>query len=105
MIWFALTLSGLFDSEQGPPQAMLTLHRVAESEDGWLQVVESLVVSIPLDDPLGPAVITLLLDECPLPTKVWKVSFFVPFLKYMYIHSVFFIFFIVSVLLLYETFI
>lgn len=92
MIWFALTLSGLFDSEQGPPQAMLTLHRVAESEDGWLQVVESLVVSIPLDDPLGPAVITLLLDECPLPTKVWKVSFFVPFLKYMYIHSVFFIF-------------
>lgn len=25
---------------------------------------------IPLDDPLGPAVITLLLDECPLPTKV-----------------------------------
>lgn len=84
---------------------MLTLHRVAESEDGWLQVVESLVVSIPLDDPLGPAVITLLLDECPLPTKVWKVSFFVPFLKYMYIHSVFLIFFIVSVLLLYETFI
>lgn len=57
-------------SEQGPPQAMLTLHRVAESEDGWLQVVESLVVSIPLEDPLGPAVITLLLDECPLPTKV-----------------------------------
>lgn len=49
---------------------MLTLHRVAESEDGWLQVVESLVVSIPLEDPLGPAVITLLLDECPLPTKV-----------------------------------
>lgn len=59
----------LVDNEQGPPQAMLTLHRVAESEDGWLQVVESLVVSIPLDDPLGPAVITLLLDECPLPTK------------------------------------
>ncbi|XP_056003181.1 RING finger and SPRY domain-containing protein 1-like [Ostrea edulis] len=59
----------LVDNEQGPPQAMLLLHRVAESEEGWLDVVKSLVISIPLDDPLGPAVITLLLDECPLPTK------------------------------------
>lgn len=84
---------------------MLTLHRVAESEDGWLQVVESLVVSIPLDDPLGPAVITLLLDECPLPTKVWKVSFFCSFFE-VHVHSFcIFYFFIVSVLLLYETFI
>lgn len=40
------------------------------SDDGWLEVVQSLVRVIPLDDPLGPAVITLLLDECPLPTKV-----------------------------------
>uniref|UniRef100_A0A3B3TXK0 Ring finger and SPRY domain containing 1 n=1 Tax=Poecilia latipinna TaxID=48699 RepID=A0A3B3TXK0_9TELE len=37
--------------------------------DGWLEVVQSLIRVIPLDDPLGPAVITLLLDECPLPTK------------------------------------
>ncbi|XP_061166656.1 RING finger and SPRY domain-containing protein 1-like [Saccostrea echinata] len=59
----------LVDNDQGPPQAMLLLHRVAEAEDGWLDVVKSLVVSIPLDDPLGPAVVTLLLDECPLPTK------------------------------------
>lgn len=40
------------------------------SDDGWLEVVQSLIRVIPLDDPLGPAVITLLLDECPLPTKV-----------------------------------
>lgn len=39
-------------------------------DDGWLEVVQSLIRVIPLDDPLGPAVITLLLDECPLPTKV-----------------------------------
>lgn len=42
----------------------------SSSDDGWLEVVQSLVRVIPLDDPLGPAVITLLLDECPLPTKV-----------------------------------
>ncbi|KAK3086428.1 hypothetical protein FSP39_018336 [Pinctada imbricata] len=48
---------------------MLLLHKIAESEEGWLEVVKSLVLSIPMSDPLGPAVITLLLDECPLPTK------------------------------------
>lgn len=42
-------------------------------DDGWLEVVQSLIRVIPLDDPLGPAVITLLLDECPLPTKVRKL--------------------------------
>lgn len=42
----------------------------SSSDDGWLEVVQSLIRVIPLDDPLGPAVITLLLDECPLPTKV-----------------------------------
>lgn len=40
------------------------------TDEGWLEVVQSLIRVIPLEDPLGPAVITLLLDECPLPTKV-----------------------------------
>jgi hypothetical protein len=31
---------------------------------------------IPLEDPLGPAVIALLLDECPLPTRVSLFLFF-----------------------------
>ncbi|WAR12279.1 RSPRY-like protein, partial [Mya arenaria] len=48
---------------------MLTLHKVAETEAGWLDVARSLILAIPADDPLGPAVITLLLDECPLPTR------------------------------------
>lgn len=60
----------LFYSEQEPPQAMLLLHKIADTEEGWLDVVKSLIMAIPIDDPLGPAVITLLLDECPLPTKV-----------------------------------
>ncbi|KAL3859970.1 hypothetical protein ACJMK2_010148 [Sinanodonta woodiana] len=59
----------LIDNEQEPPQAMIQLHKIAETEEGWMDVAKSLILSIPLDDPLGPAVITLLLDECPLPTK------------------------------------
>ena len=60
----------LLCSEQEPPAALLTLHKTAERDQGWLEVVRSLILVIPMDDPLGPAVITLLLDECPLPTKV-----------------------------------
>ncbi len=61
---------------EDPPRSMLTLQKMADQEDGWLKVVQSVVQVIPLDDPLGPAVITLLLDECPLPTKVrwWHTS-------------------------------
>ena len=46
------------------------IHKIADKEDGWLQVVQSMVEVIPIEDPLGPANITLLLDDCPLPTKV-----------------------------------
>ncbi|XP_064640235.1 RING finger and SPRY domain-containing protein 1-like [Lineus longissimus] len=59
----------LVDNDQEPPEAMLTLHRIAERESGWLAVVKSLIRIIPHDDPLGPAVIILLLDDCPLPSK------------------------------------
>ncbi|GAB1293489.1 RING finger and SPRY domain-containing protein 1 [Apodemus speciosus] len=46
-----------------------TLVDKIKTDEGWLDVVQSLIRVIPLEDPLGPAVITLLLDECPLPTK------------------------------------
>jgi len=49
---------------------MLILQQIGETESGWLDVVIGLIVHIPMDEPLGPAVIDLLLDECPLPTKV-----------------------------------
>jgi hypothetical protein len=49
---------------------MLKLHVIADKEDGWIQVVSSMVNVIPMNDPLGPSVITLLLDDCPLPSKV-----------------------------------
>ena len=54
---------------------MLYLHRIAEKDAGWLAVVASLIRVVPMDDPLGPAVINLLLDECPLPTKVAVIIF------------------------------
>uniref|UniRef100_A0A452GX62 Uncharacterized protein n=1 Tax=Gopherus agassizii TaxID=38772 RepID=A0A452GX62_9SAUR len=50
------------------PEARRSLN-INENYEGWLEVVQSLIRVIPLEDPLGPAVITLLLDECPLPTK------------------------------------
>jgi RING finger and SPRY domain-containing protein 1 len=57
-------------SEQEPPASMIKLHVIADKEEGWLALVTSMVRVIPLEDPLGPAVITLLLDDCPLPTRV-----------------------------------
>lgn len=59
-------------SDQEPPWSLLQLHRLAEEETGWINVVETVINIIPADDPLGPSVITLLLDECPLPTKVYN---------------------------------
>lgn len=51
---------------------MSKLHAIADKEDGWIQVVSSMVNMIPMHNPLGPSVITLLLDDCPLPSKVKK---------------------------------
>lgn len=48
---------------------MLRLHNIADNEEGWIQVVKSMVNVIPMHDPLGPSVITLLLDDCPLPSR------------------------------------
>ena len=60
----------LYSSEQETPHSMLVIHKIADNESGWLDVVHSLINVIPMNDPLGPTVITLLLDECPLPSKV-----------------------------------
>ncbi|XP_018571066.1 RING finger and SPRY domain-containing protein 1 [Anoplophora glabripennis] len=62
-------IATLVDNEQEPPSSMVLLHNIADYEEGWIQVVNSLISVIPLQDPLGPSVITLLLDDCPLPSK------------------------------------
>jgi len=64
-----LVIPTLVDNAQEPPLAMLVLHDIADTDQGWLSVIKSLIQVIPIEDPLGPAVIALLLDECPLPTK------------------------------------
>ena len=48
---------------------MIKLSKIADQELGWLHVVQSMIEVIPMEDPLGPATIILLLDDCPLPTK------------------------------------
>ena len=63
-----LVIRTLVENEQDPPASLMKLHSVADNEEGWLQLVQSLVEVIPVADPLGPAVMTLLLDDCPLPT-------------------------------------
>ena len=60
----------IISSEQDPPEAMVYLHELSETESGWLDVTQSLVDVIPIKDPLGPANITLLLDDSPIPAKV-----------------------------------
>ncbi|CAO4360337.1 unnamed protein product [Caenorhabditis nigoni] len=59
----------LVNNEQEPPQSLLKLNFIADEEKGWMLVVRALIYTIPENDPLGPAVISLFLDECPLPSK------------------------------------
>lgn len=56
-------------SDEESPVALVKLHVIADKEEGWIQVVSSMINVIPLDDPFGPSAITILLDECPLPSK------------------------------------
>lgn len=69
-VYFSVIYCDGYFSEQDPPPSMTKLHFLADRELGWLAVVQSMVNVIPINDPLGLAVITLLLDGCPLPTKV-----------------------------------
>ncbi|KAJ8041867.1 RING finger and SPRY domain-containing protein 1 [Holothuria leucospilota] len=68
ILWTLKEIRRLVDSNQDPPLSIIRLNEIGESESGWVKVVQGMISTIPLDDPLGPAVIALLLDECPLPT-------------------------------------
>lgn len=56
-------------SEPDPPASMIQLHEITDKPTGWIQLVKSLVRVVPIEHPMGPSVITLLLDDSPLPTK------------------------------------
>lgn len=63
------TIRYLVEVEQEAPQSMLRLHVIADQERGWLLVIQSMINVVPMQDPLGPAAIIMLLDDIPLPTK------------------------------------
>ena len=46
------------------------MQRLASNEKGWIKIMIQLVNRIELDDPIGPSIITLFLDEFPIPTPV-----------------------------------
>jgi hypothetical protein len=48
---------------------MVLLHDITEKASGWIQLVKSLIRVVPIEHPMGPSVITLLLDDSPLPAK------------------------------------
>lgn len=45
------------------------LHDITDKPNGWIQLVKSLIRVVPIEHAMGPSVITLLLDDSPLPTK------------------------------------
>jgi len=48
---------------------MVQLHLITDKPSGWIQLVDSLMRIVPIEHPMGPSVITLLLDDSPLPSK------------------------------------
>ncbi|GMT28716.1 hypothetical protein PFISCL1PPCAC_20013 [Pristionchus fissidentatus] len=59
----------LVNNDQEPPGSLLKLNLIADKEEGWQLVVRCLIETVPHEDALGPAVITLFLDESPLPAR------------------------------------
>lgn len=62
-------ISSIVDDEPETPNSMLLLHDITERPKGWLCLVRSLIRVIPVHHPMGASVITLLLDDSPLPSK------------------------------------
>lgn len=62
-------IGSIVDNEPEPPNSMILLHDITDKPTGWIQLVKSLIRVVPLEHPMGPSVITLLLDDSPLPTK------------------------------------
>lgn len=62
-------ISSIVDDDPETPSAMILLHDITDNPKGWLCLVRSLIKVIPHSHPMGPSVITLLLDDSPLPSK------------------------------------
>jgi RING finger and SPRY domain-containing protein 1 len=62
-------IASIVDDDPETPSSMVILHNITDRPKGWLCLVKSLIRVIPLDHPMGASVITLLLDDSPLPSK------------------------------------
>jgi hypothetical protein len=49
------------------------MQRLASDEKGWIKIMIELINRIELDDPIGPPIISLFLDEFPIPTPVRNI--------------------------------
>lgn len=52
-----------------PSNSMQKLHMISETEVGWLIVISSLINRVDLEHPFGSALIFLILEDAPLPTR------------------------------------
>ncbi|XP_063702899.1 RING finger and SPRY domain-containing protein 1-like [Culicoides brevitarsis] len=51
------------------PISMQHLHDLTEKPHGWIELIKSLVRTVPVEHSMGASVITLLMDDSPLPSK------------------------------------
>jgi hypothetical protein len=49
------------------PQCMKKLNVVTKEHENWLAMIQALVNVVPIEHPMGPIAITLLLKSCPMP--------------------------------------
>ncbi|XP_055377787.1 RING finger and SPRY domain-containing protein 1-like [Condylostylus longicornis] len=62
-------IAATVDNEPEPPNSMILLNAITDKPAGWMELIRSLIRSVPSEHPMGFNVIALLLDDSPLPTK------------------------------------
>lgn len=51
------------------PLSIQHLHDITEKPLGWIELIKSLIRTVPIEHSMGASVITLLMDDSPLPSK------------------------------------
>ena len=58
------------------PCDIIKLQHIAKEEKLWIPIIFRLINKIEINDPLGPSIITIFLEETPLPSKVYHYMLF-----------------------------
>ncbi|UYV76223.1 RSPRY1 [Cordylochernes scorpioides] len=70
LIFKALNIfSMVVESTTDRPHSLQELHSLADQDSGWLSVINAMIRAIPSDHPHGPALMAIVLEDCPLPAK------------------------------------